>query len=59
VLVLEGSRDTMMVPSVVHEYAARTGAEYVEMDGTHFVLIEQPDAMTDAMARWLSSRFER
>jgi pimeloyl-ACP methyl ester carboxylesterase len=58
-LVLEGSRDTMMSPGVVRQYAARGGAKYVELDGTHFVLIEQPDAMTDAMARWLSSRFER
>jgi len=58
-LVLEGSRDTMMSPSVVRQYATRTGAKYVELDGSHFLLIEQPEAMTDAMARWLSTRFGR
>jgi pimeloyl-ACP methyl ester carboxylesterase len=58
-LALEGSRDTMMSPRVVRLYAERTGAAYVELDGTHFVLIEQPDAMTEAMARWLAVRFSR
>jgi predicted esterase len=58
-LVLQGAQDTMMSPRVVRKYAAATGAEYVELEGTHFVLIEQPDAMTEAMARWLSSRLER
>jgi hypothetical protein len=29
------------------------------MDATHFLLIEKQDAMTDAMARWLSVRFAR
>jgi pimeloyl-ACP methyl ester carboxylesterase len=56
-LVLEGSRDTMMGPWVVRHYAERTGATYVELDGTHFLLIEQPEAVTDVMARWLSARF--
>jgi pimeloyl-ACP methyl ester carboxylesterase len=58
-LALEGTHDTMMSPRVVRQYAVASGAEYVELEGTHFVLIERPDAMTDAMARWLSSRFER
>jgi pimeloyl-ACP methyl ester carboxylesterase len=56
-LVLEGSRDTMMSPWVVRHYAERTGATYVELDGTHFLLIEQRDAVTDVMARWLAARF--
>ena len=55
-LVLEGSRDTMMSPQVTRLYAQRSGAAYVELDGTHFVLIEKPEAMTDAMAKWLTSR---
>jgi pimeloyl-ACP methyl ester carboxylesterase len=58
-LVLEGSRDTMMSPDVVRGYTQRSGAQYVEMDATHFLLIEKQDAMTDAMARWLSARFAR
>jgi pimeloyl-ACP methyl ester carboxylesterase len=56
-LVLEGSRDTMMSPQVTRQYAQQSGAAYVELDGTHFLLIEKPEAMTDAMARWLSPRF--
>jgi pimeloyl-ACP methyl ester carboxylesterase len=56
-LVLEGAHDTMMSPRVVRQYADKTGAAYAELDGTHFLLIEQPDAMTDIVARWLSSRF--
>ena len=56
-LALEGSRDTMMTPAVVRKYAAASSASYVELEGTHFLLIEQPDAMTAAIARWLSARF--
>jgi hypothetical protein len=47
----------MMSPDVVRGYTQRSGAQYVEMDATHFLLIEKQDAMTDAMARWLSARF--
>jgi pimeloyl-ACP methyl ester carboxylesterase len=57
-LALEGSHDTMMSPRVVRLYAERTGAAYVELDGTHFLLIEQPDTMTETMARWLVARFK-
>jgi hypothetical protein len=42
----------------VRLYAERTGAAYVELDGTHFLLIEQPDTMTETMARWLVARFK-
>jgi pimeloyl-ACP methyl ester carboxylesterase len=56
-LAIEGSRDTMMSPRVVRQYAEQTGAEYVDIDGTHFLLIEQPDMTTDAMGRWLAARF--
>jgi predicted esterase len=54
---LEGSHDTMMSPRVVRSYVDKVGAAYVELDGTHFLLIEQPDAMIQGMAGWLSSRF--
>jgi pimeloyl-ACP methyl ester carboxylesterase len=56
-LAIEGARDTMMSPSVVRQYAQRTGAAYAELDGTHFLLIEQPEAMTKRMAVWLAPRF--
>jgi predicted esterase len=56
-LALEGSHDTMMSPGVVRQYAERTGAAYVELDGTHFLLIEQPEKMTEVMSRWLAARF--
>lgn len=56
-LVFQGSRDTMMPPSHVRSYADKTGATYVELDGTHFLLLEKLDEMTNAMGEWLLRRF--
>ncbi len=56
-VAFEGARDTMMSPSVVRQYAENTGATYVEVDGTHFLLLEKLDDMTLKMAAWLSKRF--
>jgi pimeloyl-ACP methyl ester carboxylesterase len=56
-LALQGAHDGMMTPRVVRTYAERTGATYVELEGTHFVLIEQPEVMTERMGRWLGERF--
>jgi len=56
-LALEGAHDGMMAPRVVRLYAERTGSTYVEIEGTHFVLLEQPELMTERMARWLGERF--
>ena len=58
-IAFEGSRDGMMPPSVVRNYAENTGASYVELDGTHFLLLEKLDVMTTKMAAFMSSRFDR
>jgi predicted esterase len=59
VLAVEGTRDTMMSPSVVQKYANGTGASLVLLDGTHFLLIERPEEMTHVMAPWLAARFAK
>ena len=56
-IAFEGDDDTMMTPEVVRDYAENTGATYVELAGTHFLLIEDLDEMTSKMADWLSKRF--
>lgn len=58
-IAFEGDHDAMMPPQVVRDYAENTGATYVELPGTHFLLIEKPDEMTELMSRWLSQRFGR
>ena len=47
----------MMPPAVVKSYAENTGASYVELDGTHFLLLEKLDVMTAKMSAWLTQRF--
>jgi predicted esterase len=56
-IAFEGANDTMMSPSVVRQYAENTGATYVELDGTHFLLLEKLDDMTLKMSAWLIKRF--
>ncbi|MEO8801451.1 MAG: alpha/beta hydrolase [Polyangiaceae bacterium] len=56
-IAFQGSRDGMMPPSHVRSYAEKTGATYVELDGTHFLLLEKLDEMTNAMGEWLLQRF--
>lgn len=56
-IAFEGSRDSMMPPAVIRDYANGTGATYVELDGTHFLLLEKLDAMTEKMSAWLVKRF--
>lgn len=56
-IAFEGDNDTMMTPRVVKEYAENTGASYVELAGTHFLLLEDLDEMTTKMGTWLTARF--
>ena len=58
-IAFEGSRDGMMPPSVVKNYAEKTGASYVELDGTHFLLLEKLDVITPKMAAFMNARFDR
>jgi pimeloyl-ACP methyl ester carboxylesterase len=53
VLVVQGRRDQMMGADLARSYAARTHAEYLELDGGHFaLLLERPRARA-AIADWL------
>jgi hypothetical protein len=56
-IAFEGANDTMMTPSIVRQYAENTEATYVELDGTHFLLLEKLDDMTLKMSAWLIKRF--
>jgi pimeloyl-ACP methyl ester carboxylesterase len=56
-IAFEGASDTMMSPAIVKEYAENTEASYVELQGTHFLLLEDLDEMTAKMSTWLSARF--
>ncbi|MEO8877988.1 MAG: alpha/beta hydrolase [Polyangiaceae bacterium] len=58
-ITFEGNDDTMMPPAIVREYAENTGATYIELPGTHFLLIEKAAVMTDKMGTWLTARFAR
>jgi pimeloyl-ACP methyl ester carboxylesterase len=58
-IAFEGAHDTMMTPSAVRRYADHGGVTYVELEGTHFLLIEKPDEMTERMGAWLVARFAR
>ncbi|MGH7280812.1 MAG: hypothetical protein ACRELY_04760 [Polyangiaceae bacterium] len=58
-IAFEGARDGMMPPSVVKNYAEKTGASYVEIDGTHFLLLEKLDVIAPKMAAFMNARFDR
>jgi pimeloyl-ACP methyl ester carboxylesterase len=58
-IAFEGDGDTMMRPPIVMEYAENTGSTYVELKGTHFLLLENLDEMTVKMGAWLTARFAR
>lgn len=57
-LVVQGRRDHMTPPAPARRYARAGGARvrYVELDGTHFLLVEQSDAVRGEIARWLIER---
>jgi pimeloyl-ACP methyl ester carboxylesterase len=52
VLVVQGRRDRMASVESAREYAARTGADYVELSGGHFALLLDAKARV-AIADWL------
>ena len=58
-IAFEGGQDTMMTPGAVRRYAENGGVTYVELEGTHFLLIEKRDEMTERMSAWLVARFPR
>jgi pimeloyl-ACP methyl ester carboxylesterase len=58
-LVIHGERDSMMPIEVARDYrAAHPGrvTDYVELTGTHFILLEQREEVREHIARFLRAR---
>ena len=52
-LVLQGRNDTQVSAAVVHAYASRSHAKYVEYTAGHFVLLVDRDHVAAAITDWL------
>lgn len=53
-LVIHGNRDLMTETSIARNYAKRAPfAKYVEIDGGHFILVEDRDVIRPRIADWL------
>ena len=59
VLVIQGAQDERMPATRARQLAQEIGAlaNYVELDGDHFLIMKQPQHVQDAIAKWLG-RFE-
>ncbi len=55
-LVVQGRDDAHISASVVHAYATRAGAKYVELDAGHFALLVERDVASAAITEWLAAR---
>lgn len=56
-LVIQGQRDTMVPTRAVRAWArGRARVRYVELPGTHFVLLEERARVADVLGRALTSR---
>jgi hypothetical protein len=55
-LVVQGRRDRQIAASVVHAYAERAGATYVELDDGHFALVVDRERAERAITDWLRKR---
>jgi len=57
-LVVQGRRDHMTPARNARRYARAGGrrVRYVELEGTHFLLVEQSDAVRAEISRWLFDR---
>ncbi len=54
-LVIQGRKDAQIPAPIVHAYAARTNARYVELDAGHFALLVDHEEATAAVRDWLRS----
>lgn len=52
-LVIQGRSDRQIPAPIVRAYAMRAGAEYVELDAGHFVLLVDRDRAAAAIGAWL------
>jgi len=55
-LVIQGRSDAQIPAGLVHGYAERAGARYVEHDAGHFVMLTQRARVRDAIGAWLSTQ---
>lgn len=56
-LVIQGDRDTMVRTSAVRAWArGRSRVRYVELPGTHFVLLEERERVAEALRRAFDTR---
>ena len=55
-LVVQGRGDALISASVVHAYATRANAKYVELAAGHFVLLVERDAAGAAITEWLAAQ---
>ncbi len=59
-LLIQGDRDRMMRTSRVRAWArGRRGVRYLELPGTHFVLLEQRDAVARALGSFVAASARR
>jgi pimeloyl-ACP methyl ester carboxylesterase len=59
-LVVQGDHDAMVPTRAVRAWArGRARVRYVELPGTHFVLLEERERVADALGRALTSRISR
>lgn len=50
-----GTADTAAGSDVVREMAQRAGADITEIEGSHVIMISQPDAVTQVIRKALES----
>lgn len=55
-LVVQGRDDGQIPASLVHGYAERVGARYVELDAGHFAMLVRRPRVEDAISGWLSAQ---
>jgi surfactin synthase thioesterase subunit len=58
VLTIQGARDTRMPADLMRAYAERMGENttYVELDGDHFMMLKQAEAVHQAINTWLANQ---
>ena len=55
-LVIQGRSDAQIPAALVHGYAERAGARYVELDAGHFAMLTRRARVRDGIGAWLSTQ---
>lgn len=58
VLIIEGRDDERVPVSAARQFASEVGdlGTYAELEGDHFLIMKNPDAVQDAIEKWLMER---